>query len=89
MSAVYETPARLVRTGQVIAFAGNYRTHVEVDVVHHDRNDQGAPTVSFTGWTATTGRLDRGWTAHPDELVLVVQELHTQHHSYLTLEGSY
>lgn len=91
LTDVYETPARLVRTGQVIKVkADGYRRSLEVEIVHHETHtdpDTGArtPAVWFTGWEDSRDRVERGWGQKPDAMVLVVEDM--RGHSYLTLEG--
>ena len=87
MNLPYETPARMVRTGQVIKVpADNYRRGLEVDIVHHEIQEvdgERIPVVRFTGWTAQDGRVERGWGQLPDTLVLVTDDM--RGHSYLTV----
>lgn len=79
MTGVYETPAGMVRTGQVIKVATDgYRTGLEVEYVHHatttlpDGTRQ--PAVWFTGWTAGGVRVERGWGQKPETAVLVTED---------------
>jgi len=88
---VYETPARMVRTGQVIKVAADgYRRSLEVEIVHHEtRTDpdtgERTPAVWFTGWDDNCDHIQRGWGQQPDAMVLVVEDV--RGHSYLTLTG--
>lgn len=79
MTGVYETPARMVRTGQVFKVAvDGYRTGLEVEIVHHEvhacNDGTPEPAVRFTGWTDGGIRIERGWGQSPDTLVLVCED---------------
>jgi hypothetical protein len=79
VTGVYETPARMVRTGQVIKVAADgHRNSLVVDIVHHEVHvgDDGARglVVWFTGWEDGGVRVEHGWGQRPETLVLVVED---------------
>lgn len=77
MTGVYETPARMVRTGQVIKTAvDGHRSSLEVAVVHHETHrspDGPMPAIRFSGWCDGEW-VARGWGRMPDTLVMVVED---------------
>lgn len=78
MTGVYKTPARMVRTGQVISVPQDgYRRRLEVEIVHHELREvdgERIPAVSFTGWSSQAEQVEQGWAQFPETLVLVVED---------------
>lgn len=90
MTGVYETPARMVRTGQVIAFPWDgYRSRLEVEIVHHEtfehEDGRTEPVVRFTGWSSRDGHVEQVGTNGLDVLLLVVED--RRGHCFGTLTG--